>query len=393
MILRRWILAWNLLLGAGAVSTCGQSARPPAPSPAPASSAWGVVDPSSLSGTQKRQYDALMLISGDADKAMSQEERRQLLSEYLNKSSEFVAEQPRVISVWLFRAVAALETNRADDGIAAGKQLVALGADNSADPATSRVMAMLDRRDWLSARPPATQALREKKAFDISDMALTMLPIPPGRFLMGSTKGLDNEKPVTTVTLTRCFWLGKTEITQGQWGVLMDHNPSRFKGDDLPVESVSWIEAVAFCRQLTEREQAAGRLPKGYAFTLPTEAQWEYACRAGTTDNNAGTLDAMAWYAKNSGGTTHEVAQKQSNEWGVYDMHGNVWEWCLDWYGVYPGGSVTDPTGSAEGDSRVCRGGGWGNSPRICRSSYRGWDRPETSFDVLGFRVALVPLQ
>jgi formylglycine-generating enzyme required for sulfatase activity len=202
---------------------------------------------------------------------------------------------------------------------------------------------------------------------------------------------LENEKPVTTVTLTAYFWLAKTEITQRQWGFLMDRNPSKTKGENLPVESVSWVEAVSFCRQLTEREKAAGRLPSGYRFTLPTEAQWEYACRAGTTEKYAGTLDMMAWYSNNSDGHSHGVAEKQANAWGLFDMHGNVWEWCLDWYGDYPGGAVNDPAGPPTGTNRVCRGGGWSNSARICRSSYRGWDVPNSSFDVLGFRIALIP--
>ena len=312
------------------------------------------------------------------------------MGEYLGKSSEFVSQQPGVLQVWLFRAAAALETDRTDDGIAAGRQLVALGADNATDPETARVMAMLERRDWLSSLPAAAQAVKERKAFAIADLAMTLVPIEPGSFLMGSAKGLANEKPVTKVILSETFWMSKTEVTQKQWSALVDHNPSRFKGDALPVESVTWIEATAFCRQLTEREQAAGRLPQDYKFCLPTEAQWDYACRTGARSSGSGALDAVAWYAKNSAGSTQGVAQKQPDSWGLYDMLGNVWEWCQDWYGPYPGGSVTDPQGPEDGESRVCRGGAWGNSARICRPSYRGWDRPATSFDVLGFRVALV---
>jgi formylglycine-generating enzyme required for sulfatase activity len=349
------------------------------------------VDPATLTGATKRHYEALLLIEADADKAEGPENRRRLLSEYLDKSAEFAAEQPGVRSVWLFRAVAALELDLADVGIAAAKKLVELGADDSSDPATNQIMAKLDRKDWLNSRPPAGQAIRERKAFDIADMALTLIPIAPGTFAMGSTKGLENEKPVTTVTLTAYFWLAKTEITQRQWGFLMDRNPSKTKGENLPVESVSWVEAVSFCRQLTEREKAAGRLPSGYRFSLPTEAQWEYACRAGTTEKYAGTLDMMAWYSNNSDGHSHGVAEKQANAWGLFDMHGNVWEWCLDWYGDYPGGAVNDPAGPPTGTNRVCRGGGWSNSARICRSSYRGWDVPNSSFDVLGFRIALIP--
>ena len=142
-------------------------------------------------------------------------------------------------------------------------------------------------------------------------------------------------------------------------------NPSRFKGANLPVEQVSYDEALAFCRKVTEQERAAGRLPEGYEYTLPTEAQWEYACRAGTTGNYAGNLDAMAWYSGNSGSTTHAVGGKQANGWGLNDMHGNVWEWCLDWYGNYAGGRVTDPRGASSGSNRVGRGGGWNFSIMI----------------------------
>ncbi len=152
---------------------------------------------------------------------------------------------------------------------------------------------------------------------------------------------------------------------------------------------------MAFCKQMTERERAAGRLPEGVAFALPTEAQWEYACRAGTTGPYAGDLDAMAWYRKNSAtndyadGQTHLVGQKQPNGWGLYDMHGNVMEWCADWYGNYPGGEVTDPTGPTFGSGRVLRGGDWFLNAANCRSAgRRRIDAGERSF-YFGFRLAL----
>jgi len=148
---------------------------------------------------------------------------------------------------------------------------------------------------------------------------------------------------------------------------------------------------MQFCRKLTERERQAGRLPEGYEYTLPTEAQWEFACRAGTTGDFAGNLDAMAWYNENSGNTTHPVAQKQANAWGLYDMRGNVWEWCRDWYGSYPGGSVTDPTGPSSGSFRVDRGGSWGNVAGRCRSALRRWYAPGNRLDYLGFRLSLAP--
>lgn len=170
----------------------------------------------------------------------------------------------------------------------------------------------------------------------------------------------------------------------------MGGNPSNFKGDALPVENVSWTEAMEFCQKLTERERAARRLPDGYVYTLPTEAQWEYACRAGTTGEHAGALSAMAWYVQNSGNTTHAVGTKQANAWGLSDMHGNVLEWCADWYvNNLPGGSVTDPTGAGSGAFRVVRGGGWGHAALHCRSAFRVRFEPVFRHNNLGFRLAL----
>jgi formylglycine-generating enzyme required for sulfatase activity len=177
----------------------------------------------------------------------------------------------------------------------------------------------------------------------------------------------------------------------------MGANPSYFKnaGANAPVEGVSWDDAQEYCRKLTERERAAGRLPAGYEYSLPTEAQWEYACRAGTTGPYAGNgdLSSMGWYDDNSGSTTHPVGQKQANAWGLYDMHGNVWEWCHDWYGSYPGGAVTDPTGASSGSYRVGRGGSWNLDAGFCRSALRIILDPSNRFINLGFRLALRSVQ
>jgi formylglycine-generating enzyme required for sulfatase activity len=216
------------------------------------------------------------------------------------------------------------------------------------------------------------------------DLALDLMPIASGTFTMG---GAGN--PTQQVTLTKPFWLGATEVSQGQWQAIMGNSPSQFKGSNLPVEQVSWAEVMEFCRKLTERERSAGRLPAGYVYTLPTEAQWEYACRAGTTGDYAGDLNAMGWYDANSGGSTKPVGTKQANAWGLHDMHGNVWEWCLDWHANYPGGSVTDPTGPPSGSLRVSRGGSWGSTADGCRSADRGGGGPGGRGNGLGFRLAL----
>jgi formylglycine-generating enzyme required for sulfatase activity len=233
-----------------------------------------------------------------------------------------------------------------------------------------------------------------------ADPGIKLVRVLAGTFLMGSpigeTSRFDNEGPLTRVTLTRDFFLGATDVTQGQYEAVMGTNPSFFKaaGKDAPVESVTWNDAMSFCQKLTERERAARNLPDGYILTLPTEAQWEYACRAGTTGPYAGDLDAMAWYAQNSERTTHPVGAKQPNVWGLYDMHGNVWEWVLDWYGPFPGGSVTDPTGPATGTDRVHRGGSWSNVAADCRSAVRHGDLASNrSSHSLGFRVALISVR
>ena len=253
--------------------------------------------------------------------------------------------------------------------------------------------------------PPAdgrSAAAQDRSTNFISQVAaatgIKLVPIPAGTFTMGSPddeadRGSD-EGPQTDVTLTRNFYLGATDVTQGQYAAVMGINPSDFKnaGKDAPVEQVLWDDAMAFCQKLTAREQAAGRLPAGFVFTLPTEAQWEYACRAGTTGPYAGEPAATSWYDKNSGGTTHLAGAKQPNAWGLYDMTGNVYQWCADWYAKrLPGGDVTDPTGPVTGSVHVLRGGGWYYDKTYCRSAYRDYD-PGYRANFIGFRVAFDPV-
>ncbi len=228
--------------------------------------------------------------------------------------------------------------------------------------------------------------------FHLEHPTLAMIWVRPGTFMMSSTFGTGDD---TEVTLTQGYWLGQTEVTQAQWQAIMDSFPlpSIFKGSERPVENVAWGIVAIFCEKLTAREQAAGRLPAGYVYTLPTETQWEYACRAGTTGIYAGEIDAMAWHLANSGGETHPVAQKQPNVWGFYDMHGNVQEWCADWYGGYPGGKVSDPTGVKLGQFRTKRGGSWDSPAEICRSALRSWLKPNLAYRGIGFRVALAPVR
>ena len=187
--------------------------------------------------------------------------------------------------------------------------------------------------------------------------------------------------------------------------------------DNLPMYFVSWNDAMEFCKKLNESEHAAGRLPNGYEYSLPTEAEWEYACRAGTTDatyvgplvvegRRSPVMDNIAWYDANSPdgytgkgfnvsghtGGPHAVAQKQANAWGLYDMSGNLLEWCRDWYGTYPGGSLTDPAGPAAGAERVNRGGSFGSGLRDERSANRAKNPPAEASAYRGFRLALCPV-
>ena len=217
--------------------------------------------------------------------------------------------------------------------------------------------------------------------------------IEPGTFVMGSPRGEPerySDEVQHTVTLTQGFWLSDHEVTQAEYQAVMGSNPSRFRGDTLPVETVSWDDAVLYCQNLTERERAAGRITAQQAYRLPTESEWEYAARAGTTGARHGELDAIAWYSGNSGGQTRPVKQKQPNAWGLHDMLGNVWEWCEDWYWAYPTGSVTDPTGPGSGSLRVRRGGSWIlDGGGVARSADRNGSVPGDRYSHLGFRPAL----
>jgi len=232
-----------------------------------------------------------------------------------------------------------------------------------------------------------------------------MVFIPPNTFELGSPTNevgrSSDEGPQTAVTITHGFWMGKYEVTQREYLAVVGSNPSQFTGDlNRPVETVSWLDATNYCARLTEQDLAAGRIPPGSHYRLPTEAEWEYAARAGTStrfsygDDPALTgLTNYAWYASHSGNMTHPVGQKAPNPWGLYDMAGNVLEWCLDWYGLYPGGFETDPQGPASNaiGVKVIRGGAWDSFESDCRSARRATEgvHPFIHDFILGFRVVL----
>ena len=217
--------------------------------------------------------------------------------------------------------------------------------------------------------------------------------IPAGEFMMGSPDSesgrSSHEGPVHKVRITRPFYVGKYEVTQAAYEAVVGKNPSHFKGSSNPVERVSWHDSVAFCKKLSQ--------PAGVDIVLPTEAQWEYACRAGTRtrfsfgdDLNYRQLGEYAWYSSNSGNKTHAVGEKKPNPWGLYDMHGDVWEWCEDWYGSYSSGSATDPTGPSRGTNRVLRGGSWYSSVNCLRSANRNRNSPDITNYNYGFRCVAV---
>ncbi len=228
--------------------------------------------------------------------------------------------------------------------------------------------------------------------------------INPGSYTMGSPifeqdRALD-EGPQTAITFTQGFWMGQFQVSQAEYLAITGVNPSSFAGDlNRPVETVSWLDATNYCARLTAAEKLAGRLPAGYAYRLPTEAEWEYGARAGTTtrfsygdDPDYSGLANYCWYGSNSGDTTHPVGQKLPNPWGLYDMHGNVWEWCLDWYSPsYLGGFLIDPLSGLLGSERVVRGGSWKGLNRFCRSASRSSGDPAVPGPNVGFRVVLAP--
>ena len=234
---------------------------------------------------------------------------------------------------------------------------------------------------------------------------LEMIWVEPGEFMMGSPEresgrdGRDNQESQHQVLLSYGFYLGKYEVTQSQWKAVVGSDPSMFKGEDLPVEKVSWLDAVEFCKKLTEIEKRSGRLQDGMAYQLPTEAQWEYACRAGTTtayswgakiaSSNANYNWDGAYNTGNDFKQTRDVGQYASNPWGFFDMHGNVWEWTSDQFAGYSSEQVIDPRGAKSGLTKVIRGGGWEDDAPALRSASRSNSPPSLRYEYLGFRLSL----
>ena len=241
----------------------------------------------------------------------------------------------------------------------------------------------------------AQEAERQREANElVNTIGMEFVRIEVGTFRMGAPArraGRSDDRSRYTIHISQPFYLGKYEVTQGQWRAVLGDNPSHFTdcGDTCPVENVSWEDAQAFIEELNLREGIR-------VYRLPTEAEWEYATRAGTRTvysfgNTKSQLRAYGWYRDNSDNTTHPVRGKRPNGWGLYDLHGNVWEWVADWYGDYPSGRVTDPQGPSSGTHRVIRGGGWRYNARDCRTASRGIGMPGFRSSYVGFRLARTP--
>ena len=228
----------------------------------------------------------------------------------------------------------------------------------------------------------------------IKDVEYAFRWCPPGTFMMGSPTSEEGRFANETqhqVTLSRGFWMLETEVTQNMWESVMGNNPSEVKGTKLPVNTVSWNDCQEYITKLNTH--LAGTPGTDFKFSLPTEAQWEYACRAGTTTayHFGNSLSADQANFDRNVSQPKEVGSYPANAWGLRDMHGNIWELCLDRYGDYPSGTVTDPTGAQQGSRRVVlRGGGWLSHAWDCRSAYRDGHTPSLGFSIVGFRLALV---
>ena len=226
----------------------------------------------------------------------------------------------------------------------------------------------------------------ESIEINVDGVSFKMIKVKGGTFQMGSENGEEDEQPIHSVTLSD-YYIGETEVTQALWQAVMGSNPSEFEGDNLPVEMVNWDDCQKFISKLNQMT--------GKTFALPTEAQWEYAARGGNKSqgyeySGSNNIDDVAWYWDNSSEQTHPVGTKMANELGLYDMSGNVLEWCSDWYGDYSSSSQTDPTGSSTGSLRVLRGGSWRHDASDCCSTYRGGGNPDSRYYLNGFRLVLL---
>ena len=315
--------------------------------------------------------------------AAGREEMKKAEKETLERVREVLVAGEEALKAGQFGAAGALfgqtegELSEWQSGLTARRE-----AEARAEAEKQRLEEARRQEEERKARERA-EAVARRKAGETKrivlpgGVAMEMVWCPPGNFLMGSPAD-ESGRHQHWVTLTEGFWMAKYAVTQKQWKSVMENNPSHFMGDNLPVECVSWNDCQEFCQKA------------GNGLRLPTEAEWEYACRAGSAGAYGGTgrVKEMGWYDALSSGQTHPVGEKRPNAWGLYDMHGNVWEWCADWYdsGYYAKSPGVDPKGSASGKSRVLRGGCYWDDPRRCRSASRNCFNPSSRGRNFGFR-------
>ena len=307
--------------------------------------------------------------------------RDQRLSEFLEGSNSNSPIQHRSNSAKIAELMA---TAQANDSKEKGKTALAALADLlKLDPTNIQALALQRKIGGYYGPSKVGDSIT-------NSIGMKLTYIPAGEFMMGrpnGEKGDDAEQPQHRVRLTKPFLMGVTEVTQSQWKAVMGdgNNGSMFKGDDLPMEELKWNDAKEFCRKLSAKD--------GREYRLPTEAEWEFACRAWTktrfySGDADGDLGTVGWFRDNSPQRrTHPVGQKKANTYGLYDMHGNAYEWCEDWFGPYPNGEVVDPTGPAKGTDHVLRGGSWCDAPGTCRAASRRRNTPETHEYDFGCRV------
>ena len=253
----------------------------------------------------------------------------------------------------------------------------------------------LERIVKLESDSYLSSLTHDGKYYYENSIGMELAYVAPGTFNLGSNSGENDDILVHKVAITKPYLIGKYEVTQSEYQKIMGTNPTFRKGSNNPVGSVSWNDAVDFCRKLTSRERSNGNLKSGYVYRLPTEAEWEFAAKGGNMSkgyeySGSNSINSVAWYRENSGEIPHSVGQKSSNELGLYDMSGNVEEWCQDWYGDYSFGFQIDPTGASSGSKRVTRGGSCCYPDYFCLLTDRTYHSPGDSSGLVGFRVVLV---
>jgi hypothetical protein len=354
--------------------------------PAHAQPAEGAPEKLRLTTGQRSQWNSMQGLLRRFSEATDRGTREQLAHEFLSGTKSFREVFPPEHEYWRARARMALVVEDDRAGREAADMLAKI---KTPDAATISLLSRLAQRGW---RQDGSEKGRMGGDFVMRVLELQMIYLPPGSYIMGST-AFPNEGPPTKVTITHPFWIAKHEITRRHWRAVMGSDLNDAQEPALPKVGISWWDAMEFCQKLTVFEQVAGRIPYGYAYTLPTEAQWEYACRAGGKGDEIGELDKMAWHGSNSDGRLHAVGGKLPNAWGISNMLGNASEWCLDYYvDNLPGGEVTDPVGPPDGTLRAVRGGNFTSSPANCRPAKRGRafaDDETGASDKIGLRIVL----